>query len=65
MKSKEIQELKGKPKVELEKMLRDSRTDLRKALFDLEAGKLQNVRTIKALRKQTARLLTFIKQSNG
>lgn len=61
MKRKDIKELKDKPKVELEKMLRESRTDLRKAMFDLNAGKLQNVRTLRAFRKQIARLMTFIK----
>lgn len=65
MKSNQIKELKDKPKAELEKMLRESRTDLRKAMFDLEAGKLQNVRTLRVLRKQIARLQTFIKSHAG
>ena len=61
MKSKEIQELRGKPVVELEKMLHESKSELRKGMFDLEAGKLQNVKTLRALRKKIARLMTFIK----
>lgn len=61
MKRKDIKELKDKPKVELEKMLRETKSDLRKAMFDLSAGKLQNVRTLRASRKQIARLMTFIK----
>ncbi len=63
MKRKDIKELKNKPKVELEKMLRESRAELRKAMFDLNAGKLQNVRTLRVLRKQIARLMTFISAS--
>jgi ribosomal protein L29 len=63
MKSKDIKELKDKPKVELEKMLHESRADLRKAMFDLNAGKLQNVRTLRVFRKQIARLMTFISAS--
>ena len=61
MKRNAIKELKDKPKVELEKMLHESKTELRKAMFDLGAGKLQNVRTLRVLRKRIARLMTFIK----
>ena len=63
MKKKDIQDLKDKPKIELEKLLRETKADLRKAMFDLEAGKLQNVRTLRAFRKKIARLMTFISVS--
>ncbi len=61
MKRKDIQDLKDKPKVELEKALHETKAELRKAMFDLEAGKLQNVRTLRTFRKKIARLMTFIK----
>lgn len=61
MKKKDIQELKDKPKVELEKMIHETKAELRKAMFDLGAGKLQNVRTLRTFRKKIARLMTFIK----
>lgn len=65
MKKKEIQELKDKPKVELQKMLLEAKTDLRKAMFDLEAGKLQNVRAPRDIRKKIARLSTFMKNEHA
>jgi len=65
MKKKEIQELKDKPKAELQKMLHEAKADLRKAMFDLEAGKLQNVRAPRGIRKQIARLSTFMNNENA
>lgn len=65
MKRKEIQELKMKPRVELEKELGEARAELMKAKFDLGAGKLNNVRTPRILRKKIARLSTFLKQNDG
>ena len=63
MKRKDIQELRTKPKVELLKELNEAKAELRKATFDLEAGKLNNVRTPRALRKKIARLSTFLNQN--
>lgn len=65
MKKKDIQDLKQKPKLELQKELIESKEELRKAMFDLEANKLQNVRAPKELRKRIARIKTFIKQNGG
>lgn len=62
MKRNDISELKNKPKEELMKMLNDVRTKLREANFDLEAGKLKNVKSLKVLKKDIARILTFINQ---
>jgi ribosomal protein L29 len=65
MKKKELNELKGKPAVELEKEVRELKTSLRKDMFDLEAGKLQNVRTLRDKKKKIARLMTILNSQNG
>lgn len=65
MKNKELNELKGKPAVELEKEIREIRTSLRKDMFDLQAGKLQNVRTLRDKKKKIARLMTILNSQNG
>jgi len=61
MKKKEIAELKIKPVAELEKFVRDSKEKLRAMKFDLAAGKVKNVKDLRALRKDIARALTFMK----
>lgn len=62
MKLKERQELKIKPEAELEKMLKEQREKLRTLRFDLVAGKVKNVGELRNVRKQIARLITFIQQ---
>lgn len=61
MKKKEFQELKMKSRDELLKLVDDHREKLRIARFDLQMKKLQNVRTLKVIRKDLARLLTVLK----
>jgi ribosomal protein L29 len=61
MKRKEITELKTRPVAELEKFVRDSKEKLRAMKFDLAAGKVKNVKDLRALRKDIARALTFMK----
>ena len=63
MKRKEIQELKTKPVAELIKMVKDGRENLRAMKFDLAAGKVKNIDNLRGLRKDIARALTFIRQS--
>jgi ribosomal protein L29 len=63
MKQKEIQELKTKPVAELMKMVKDGRENLRAMKFDLAAGKVKNVDNLRALRRDIARALTFIRQA--
>ncbi len=63
MKKKEIQELKMKPVAELMKMVKDGRESLRAMKFDLAAGKVKNVDNLRSLKKDIARALTFIRQS--
>ena len=61
MKSREIQELKNKSSSELKKLERDYREQLRGLRFDLAAGKVKNITPLRVLRKNIARVLTFLK----
>lgn len=60
MKLREIKELKNKSAEELQKLLRESREELRVFRFDLAAGKVKNVSAIREVRKRIARILTFL-----
>jgi len=60
MKKRDIQELKTKPIAELEKLLKEGRERLRVLKFDLAAGKVKDVKELRGLHKDLARLLTFI-----
>lgn len=62
MKKKEIQELKNKPLPELQKLLGELKERLRVFRFDLAAGKVKNVGEMRVLRKDIARVSTFINQ---
>lgn len=59
MKKKELQSKKEKPVVELEKEIREFRARLESLRFDLAAGKVKNIKEIKAVRKNIAQLLTL------
>lgn len=54
-------ELKQKSKSELQKLLQDSRERLRQLRFDLAAGKVKNVREVRQIKKDIARILTLLK----
>ena len=56
-----IQEFKQKQKPELQKLLIDSQERLRSLKFDLASGKVKNVREIRELKKDIARILTLSK----
>jgi len=56
-------ELKQKSKEELQKTLEDDREKLRQLRFDLSAGKVKNVREIRNVKKEIARILTLLKIS--
>lgn len=60
MKRKEIQELKNKPIIELQKLLRESKEKLRLLKFDLAAGKVKDLEELRSLKKDIARIQTFI-----
>ena len=57
-----IAELRQKPKPELQKTLQDNREKLRQMRFDLVSGKIKNVREIRKIKKDIARILTLLKQ---
>ena len=57
-------ELRQKSKSELEKSLQDSREKLRQLRFNLAAGKVKNVREIRKIKKDIARILTLCQKSN-
>jgi len=54
-------ELQQKSKSELQKTLSDNREKLRQLRFDLSAGKIKNVREIRKIKKDIARILTILK----
>ncbi|MBI2450507.1 MAG: 50S ribosomal protein L29 [Candidatus Nealsonbacteria bacterium] len=56
-----IQELKQKSKDELSKLLQDNREKLRQLRFDLASGKAKNIREIRQIKKDIARILTISK----
>ncbi len=58
-----MNELKQKSKEELQKTLEDDREKLRQLRFDLSAGKVKNVREIRNVKKEIARILTLLKIS--
>ncbi len=55
-------ELRQKSKEELEKILQEKREKLRELRFDLSAGKVKNVREIRMLKRDIARILTVLKE---
>ncbi len=63
MKHKEkLKEFHRLPKEELQRMLSHKREDLRQLRFDLTGGKVKNVREIREVRRDIARLSTLLKQ---
>jgi large subunit ribosomal protein L29 len=59
-----LEELKGKTESELKKMIQDWREKLRQLRFDLAAGKVKNVREIRIIKKNIARILTILKEKS-
>lgn len=59
MKAREIRE---KSKMELQKLLIENREKLRQLKFDLASGKVRNVRVIRGLKKDIARILTCLEE---
>tara|TARA_Y100000310_G_C20606158_1_gene775570 strand:+ start:251 stop:433 length:183 start_codon:yes stop_codon:yes gene_type:complete len=55
-------ELRQKPKTELDRLLHEKRENLRQFRFDLESGKVKNVRAIRENKKDIAKILTLLKQ---
>lgn len=64
MRRSELQQLKNKPAAELKlqlDVLQDKMWELKK---DLKAGKVKNVREIRSLKKDIARIITFLNSQN-
>lgn len=57
-----IKELKQKPKEELRKILTEHREHLRILRFNLFSGKVKNVKEVRGIKKDIARILTLLKQ---
>lgn len=55
-------ELQQRPESELKKLLADNRERLRVLRFDLASGKVKNVREIRKIKKDIARILTLLKE---
>jgi len=62
MKTRELQALKNKVSAELEKDLVSFRERLGQLQFDLAAGKVKNIKEIKAVKKAIATILTVLKE---
>lgn len=58
-----IQEIRRKSNNELQKTLKELREKLRQLRFDLSAGKVKNIREIRAIKKDIARILTCLKSN--
>jgi len=56
-----LTELRQKSKEELQDLLQDLKEKLHQLRFDLAAGKVKNVREIRAIKKDIARILTFLR----
>lgn len=54
-------ELRQKSKAELKKLLPELRERLRALRFDLASGKVKNVREVRMIKKDIARVLTLLK----
>jgi large subunit ribosomal protein L29 len=54
-------EFQRKSETELKNLLRDDREKLRQLRFDLASGKVKNVREIRKIKKDVARILTTLK----
>jgi len=57
-----ISELRQKPKTELDKMFLELSEKIGKLNFDLVSGKVKNVREIRGIRKDIARVMTIMNE---
>lgn len=62
MKTSELKKLKSESKEELYKLLLDSSKKLQDLKFNLAAGKVKNVRSVRVLKKDIARILTLLNE---
>lgn len=57
-------ELRQRNRRELPKLLEDNREKLRALRFDLASGKIKNVREIRKIKKDIAKILTLLNEQN-
>ncbi len=57
-----IKELKQRSKNELEKTLKDNKEKLRELRFSLASGKVKNVREVRKIKKEIARIKTILSE---
>ena len=57
-----ITEIRQKTKSELQKLLQDLQEKLRQLRFNLASGKIKNVKEIREIKKDIARILTIINE---
>ena len=59
------EELRLKQEEELNQLLSESQKKLRELRFNLAGGKVKNVRTIRVLKKDIARILTILNEKSN
>ena len=60
-----IKELRQKTDKELKELLQEDKLKLGQFKFDLASKKIKNVREIRDLRRDIARILTLLNKNNG
>ena len=58
-------ELRKKTKAELKKLCQDLRERLRALRFDLSTGKVKNVKEVRQVKKEIARILTLLRETSN
>ena len=58
-------ELRKKTKTELEKLCKNLRERLRALRFNLSTGKVKNVKEVRQIRKEIARILTLFRETSS
>lgn len=57
-----VVELRKKPKKELQRTILDLQEKIRELRFNLASGKVKNIKEIRRIRKDIARILTILKE---
>jgi len=55
-------ELRQKSKQELQQLLKENREKVRQFRFDLISGKVKNIRLIRSIKKDIARIMTIMEE---
>ncbi|OGZ26663.1 MAG: 50S ribosomal protein L29 [Candidatus Nealsonbacteria bacterium RIFOXYB1_FULL_40_15] len=60
-----MEDFSKKPAEELKGLLKENREKLRQMRFDLAAGKVKDIRSIRSVKKNIARMLTFLNKNKN